>query len=338
MLFLEQKLKERELGGNLRVLSLENDLVDFASNDYLGMAKRLSIECSGGMTGSRLLTGNTGAIEALEHKIATYHGKEAALIFNCGYMANIGLLSSIAAEGDTLLYDTEVHASMHDGFKLSKAACYPFRHQDLEHLEKRLKQAQGNCFVCICSVYSMSGDSAPTEAIEQLCARYQAHLIVDEAHAVGILGEQGRGLSKKAWAQIITFGKGVGIYGAAILGSGLLRHFLINFSRSFIYSTALPPSIYASIDKAYDLLPKMDAEREHLQLLASYFDSQSHIQIHPVAGNHQAKQLSYQLMQAGFDVRSILSPTVKKGGERLRICLHAYNTPEQVEALCALLS
>ncbi len=335
---LTMLLEKREQEGNLRALLNVENLIDFASNDYLGLAKQLATYNSAGSTGARLLTGNNREAEDLEEKIAYFHKREAALLFNCGYMANIGLLSSLAREGDTILYDTQVHASMRDGIRLSKASAYPFYHQDIDHLEKRLKNTKGQCYVCICSVYSMSGRIAPIETMLNLCKKYDAELIVDEAHAIGVLGHQGLGLGEQAFAQVVTFGKGLGAHGAAVLGSCVLKKYLVNFARSFIYTTALPKSVYASISQAYDLFPNMDKERAMLRCYSNYLGCASHIYFHPMPGSSRAKLLSRRLAQAGFDVRPILSPSVKRGREGLRICLHAFNTQKQVEDLCRHLS
>jgi len=200
----------------------------------------------------------------------------------------------------------------------------------------------------------MDGDMAPLVEMADLCRQYDAQLIVDEAHATGVVGPKGEGLVQElglvdeCFARVHTFGKAVGCHGAAVLGSTLLRDYLINFSRSFIYTTALPPSSVRAIARAYTLLPRLDEERERLRLLIDMFrqtpigwgrlDSGTPIQVVIVPGNTAVKALADRLQGAGLDARPILSPTVEKGKERLRIVLHAFNTEEEIEKLTRLLA
>ena len=314
------RLAKRQKLNNLRFLRRENELVDFASNDYLGISRseQLRFAIAGelkkhpslnslGSTGSRLLTGNTCYAEELEAKIAAFHGCEAGLLFSCGYMANVGLLSAIATSKDVIIYDTHVHASMHDGIQLSNAKAYPFRHNDLSHLENRLKKRQKGCFVCIESVYSIDGSFAPLKDISELCKKYEAYLIVDEAHAGGIFGPSGKGLSADksidAFAKVITFGKAFGTFGAIVLGSAVLKKCLLNFARSCIYTTALPPLSLAAIKCAYDIMPSMNQERDYLHRLISHFQKRhpqnplSPIQPIAISGNSRAKEFSHLFKQ-----------------------------------------
>lgn len=330
ILHLEQKLIIRERLGNRRRLHTLPGLIDFSSNDYLGLAKELKWEEKMGSTGSRLLTGNSAYAEELERDIANFHGFEAGLLFNCGYMANLGLLSILTG---AILFDANVHASMRDGMKLSKATAFPFRHNDLDHLESRLK-SHPQSYICIESIYSTDGSIAPLQEIKNLSEHYGAHLIVDEAHAVGVYGPRGRGLASEAFAKVVTFGKALGAQGAIILCSHQLRELLINFANSFIYTTALPYYSLAAIKSSYNLFPQLDKERAHIQQLIQILGSKSHIHAVKIPGNHPAKQASQRLINLGFDVRPLLSPTVQKGHEVLRISLHAFNTPQQVRTLC----
>lgn len=367
----KQLLQQREQQGNRRAFnSAQDPLIDFASNDYLGLARSLELKeavflqyyesihppLNGlGATGSRLLTGNSFYAEALEEKIALFHRAPAALLFNSGYMANVGLISSVALVGDVIFYDREVHASTYDGIRLSRAYSYPFRHNDVGHLEKRLQSYdhKGKCFVCIESIYSMDGSMAPLALISALCQEYGAELIVDEAHAVGVVADGGAGavqqanLSEKIFAQIVTFGKALGCCGAAVLGEKVVKDYLINFSRPFIYTTAPPLHALIAIKSVYDMLGGMEAERRHLRHLIRYFKrnialcsgmaslcpSSSPIQVLRIGDNHRVRYISQFLAEQGFDVRAILSPTVPRGQECLRICLHAFNTQEQVISL-----
>ncbi len=343
---IKERLQKRELHGNLRTLPITRCGVDFASNDYLGLASSMHFSemvieelqfGQAGATGSRLLTGNSEYTQRLEEQIALFHGYEAALLFNCGYMANIGLLSVIAGEEDTILCDAHVHASTREGIRLSRAKSFSFRHNDLEHLEKRLKgHSKGECYVCIESLYSTDGSCAPLVEISRLAKRYGSYLIVDEAHAVGVYGPLGRGLvadsnlTSDVAAQVVTFGKALGAHGAVVLGSETLIQALINFSPSFIYTTALPFHVLALIRQSYAIFPTLDYERHHLLQLAG---KKTHIQSVRIPGNQAVKAAAKKLQAKGFLVNPLMSPTVRRGEECLKICLHAYNTVAQWNAL-----
>lgn len=370
--FLSNSLHKREAQNALRKLVVNDQLIDFCSNDYLGFAssqelsnlikKELSTPNSQlltltGSTGSRLLAGNSVYVEELENKIASFHNAEAGLIYNSGYDANVGLFSALARKNDTIIYDELIHASVHDGIKLSGASAFMFRHNDVMHLEERLKIAQGLIYVAVESIYSMDGDTSPLKEIAELCKKYNANLIVDEAHATGITANSGKGmvqqfdLENDIFARLHTFGKGLGCHGAIVLGSTLLRSFLINFSRAFIYTTALPVKSLVPVNQAYQLL---QSSNDLIKLLhenitffknnlseiakAQLISSDSPIQCIVVGGNDKIKMLAINLQQQGYDVRPILSPTVSKGKERLRICIHTFNTKPQIKGLCELIN
>jgi 8-amino-7-oxononanoate synthase len=367
-LFLSNSLQKRQDQNAIRKLVINNQLIDFCSNDYLGFARSKELldltehEISNikhqipnilGSTGSRLLAGNSAYVEKLEKKIADFHNTDAGLIYNSGYDANVGLFSAIGQKGDTVIYDELIHASVHDGIKLSSASAYMFRHNDIEHLEERLKIGEGIVYLVVESIYSMDGDSAPLEKIVTLCKKYNTNLIVDEAHATGITTNNGKGLiqllnlEKDVFARIHTFGKALGCHGAIILSSNLLRDFLINFSRSFIYTTALPINSLIAVKVAYNLLQLNNEAIHKLHQLINYFKNQlpknlkpqlitsdSAIQCIVISGNERVKNLAGILQQDGYDVRPILSPTVPKGKERLRICIHSFNTQLQIDGLC----
>jgi len=262
-------------------------------------------------------------------------------------MANVGLLTAITNQESVIFFDAAVHASTHDGMRLSRAKAFPFRHNDLEHLENRLKScpSQGDCFICIESIYSTDGSMAPLTEISRLAREYEAHLIVDEAHAVGACGPKGRGLvaehnlTAHVFAQVTTFGKALGTYGAIVLGNHTLKQALINFATSYIYTTALPFQTLAAIKRSYDLFPKMDQERDHLQKLIQIFrasypsSSMSHIQSVPIEGNEAVKHAAQAIVKQGFDVRPLMSPTVQRGHEVLRVCLHAFNINDELTQL-----
>lgn len=354
-LTLERRLLKREQQGNLRRLQRVCGLVDFASNDYLGLARSPSFGAAVfeawerdkrvGATGSRLLTGNSQEFEELEARIAAFHGYEAGLLFNCGYMANVGLLSTVATQAGAVFFDAGVHASVRDGIRLGRAKAFAFRHNDLNHLEDRLKKGDclGNRFICVESVYSTDGSLAPILGLCELAKRYGAHLIVDEAHAVGVYGPKGRGRVAEyaemgaVFAQVVTFGKALGSFGAIVLGSCGLREALINFATSYMYTTALPRPALAAIGCSYDVFPFMESERKHLRQLMGNFAQKSLIQAIAVRGNVEGKRISQGLKQAGFDVRPLLSPTVQRGSEVLRLVLHAFNTEEELTRLIDLL-
>jgi 8-amino-7-oxononanoate synthase len=351
--FLQKKLNERIARNAFRELRSPGDKIDFCSNDYLGIVKNNLLSPSAsqkyGSTGSRLLAGNYSLIEETEKQIAIFHQAEAALIFNSGYDANLGLLSSVPQKGDTILYDYLSHASLRDGIRLSFATAFSFAHNDMSDLEAKLKKATGNVFVVTESVFSMDGDLCLITELVNLCDEYKANLIIDEAHATGVVGNRGEGLVQShgfedhCFARIHTFGKALGVHGAVILGSGQLRNYLINFARSFIYTTALPAEAIAHIRNAYELFPFLNTERKHLDLLIHVFNkavlpftkivSTTPIQAVIIPGNENVKQAALKLQACNLDVRPILYPTVPAGRERLRIVLHAFNAERELDLL-----
>ena len=361
--FMDKKLQDRFRQNAYRRLQLAMGEHDFFSNDYLGISKNGLIEAalanssfSHGSTGSRLLAGNYPLMEETEQQIAQFHQAPAALIFNSGYDANLGLLSCVPQREDTILYDKLSHASIRDGIRLSRAQAFSFAHNDLDDLERKLQKKTGHCFVVTESVFSMDGDTAPLQEMVVLCERAGARLIVDEAHATGVVGSQGEGLTQqeglhlRCFARIYTFGKALGCHGAAVTGSEMLRNYLINFSRPFIYTTALPPAATAAIKASYEIFPALNTERTQLNLLISFFqknrtlhtesgetfsfhNSLTPIQCLVIPGNEKVKQVANRLTGLKMDIRPILHPTVPEGEERLRITLHSFNTLEEAEAL-----
>jgi 8-amino-7-oxononanoate synthase len=360
---LQELLDKRKEESLYRYLQVNDGLIDFCSNDYLSFArsKRINERVKkyteekkhlSGSTGSRSISGNTAYTEELECFLASFHNAEAALLFNSGYDANVGLFSSIAKKGDTIITDELIHASIIDGCRLSYANRYRFQHNDMNDLEKKLLQAKGNIFVAVESVYSMDGDTSPLREVVALCKNYHANLIVDEAHSTGVFGKNGRGfvnhygLEQDAFARVHTFGKAIGCHGAVIVGSETLRNYLINFARSFIFTTALPFHSLATVNAAYDELMSNEFSNDNLHQLISHFrngwqslhhtcliDSISPVQSIIISGNERVRTISKQLQANGFDVRAIISPSVPVGKERLRISLHMHNTIEQVDEL-----
>jgi len=361
--FLKRKLQERQEAGTYRELKPENGKVDFCSNDYLGFAHSAVLKQSiahevnnhplslNGAAGSRLLSGNIQYAEDLEQQIATYHLSKAGLLFNSGYDANLGLLSSLAQRGDTIILDELVHASVIDGARLSYANRYSFRHNDLESLEAKLKIAKGNCYVVIESVYSMDGDTPPLLELLNLTEKYNAALIVDEAHAVGLYPKGlvcELGLQQRIFARVVTFGKALGGHGAIVLGSNNMRNYLINFARSFIYTTSAPFHQLAAIKMAYRLLENSHEAiislKKNIELFKqeintgenfTLLNSDSPIQCIILGSNEMAREAAKQLQMNNLDVRAILSPTVAQGTERIRICLHSFNTENELTLLAA---
>lgn len=350
------KLEDRKKNGGLRSLSLLGELVDFFSNDYLGFSKNTLVSTgkAGGSTGSRLLSGNSREAEQAETFLAEFFGTEAALIFNSGYDANLGFFSSVPQRGDTVLYDALVHASVRDGIRLSHADAFAFKHNDVGDLEKKIRKAKGTVFVAIESLYSMDGDRAPLSEIAAICKKSGAKLVVDEAHAGGVWGFVGKGLTDElnllpdVFARVFTFGKAYGVHGACVVGEAELVDYLTNFARSLIYTTAMPPRQYVEIEEAV-VRSVAEAPRQQLQENIQYFrkafsdldfisDLRSPVQVIAVNNAEKAVRLAEKLQQKGLAVKAILSPTVPEGAERLRICIHAFNTPEEIDLLKAVLS
>lgn len=369
---LQNILDKKKAAHHYRTLRWnEEQQIDFCSNDYLGMsasaelqgriAANLSTLPAVGSTGSRLLRGNYPLIEETEQLIARFHKAESALIFNSGYDANVGLFQTVARRGDTILFNEFSHASTRDGIRLSYAQAQSFTHNNIDDLENLLQtNTTGNVFIAVEAIYSMNGDHALLYDIAYLAQKYGAYLIVDEAHSTGIAGKNGEGvcaslgLEKQVFARIHTFGKAMGVHGAAILGTEVLRNYLINFCRSFIYTTAMPLHTALAIKHAYMLLqqPNMQAQivqlRENIALFnvlikqhlptAHFLQSYSPIQAWVLGNNEQARLAAQHLQTNGYDVRAILSPTVAVGTERCRICLHSFNTETEILGLVQAIS
>lgn len=360
---LESQLHERRLNHSLRQLTRPSGRIDFSSNDYLGLArsqelyKRIQQKSSqqphrNGATGSRLLAGNSEYTEVVEKKLASIFQAPAALLFNSGYTANLAVLSAIPQRHDTILYDELAHACIKDGARLSLAARHPFRHNDTADLEAKLQKTSGTAFIAIESVYSMDGDVAPLPKIVELARTYQAVIILDEAHSTGLYGMHGSGyatalqLHPDISIRIHTFGKAMGVHGACVVGSSTLVTYLINYARPFIYTTALPPHDVCAIETAFEFLQEHPELAQQLKANIELYKigmqtlpaeqqtaSESAIQTVIIPGNEAVRTRAHQLQAQGFDIRPILSPTVKEGTERLRICLHAFNTPQEIESL-----
>ena len=370
---LQEKLDQRVESNSLRQLPRESFPIDFSSNDYLGLsanaaifhkAHKLLIQreiIQNGATGSRLISGNHQFYHEVEELLCAFHRSEAALVFNSGYDANIGFFSSVPQRGDVILYDELAHASIRDGIKMSHAKSYKFEHNKLSDLEKKLititsnhKASSAAVYVVTEAVFSMDGDSPDVKEMNTIIRRYGAYLILDEAHSIGVVGDSGGGLaqelSSEVFARIVTFGKALGCHGAAILGSEKLKQYLVNFSRSLIYTTGLPPHSLATILLSYQeikesnrhhiLRKNIEFFREEISRLGlKPFFISSHSSIHScvISGNRQVQLIAKSLQDASFGVKPILSPTVPRGKERIRFCLHSYNSFEEMTHVLTVL-
>jgi 8-amino-7-oxononanoate synthase len=356
--FLREALEKRKQENALRSLQQTHSLIDFCSNDYYGLARsqafaevleKAAAGLSNGSGGSRLLAGNTAFTEEVEQELAALFNAEAALIYNSGYTANAGFFQAVAGRNSTIIYDELIHASVRDGIRLSHAKAYSFKHNDIEHLQSLLSRAEGLVFVAAESVYSMDGDCAPLVALVECCEAAGANLVLDEAHGTGVFwpGMAAElGLERQIFARLHTFGKAAGVHGAVWLGSELLRNYLINFSRAFIYTTALPPHAVMAIRESCRYMsahPELRSElRQRIQTFAETAKLYPQLQLLPsetpvqallLPGNERARSVAGMLREQGFDVRAVLAPTVPPGKERIRICLHVHNSETEIHDL-----
>ena len=360
----QQELEQRSKDYLLRTLPAASNKIDFYSNDYLGFSQSEELYQSisneydsiqpkrTGSTGSRLLSGNSAYVESVENLIADFHKVESALLFVSGYSANVGLISALGKRGTNIISDELVHASMIDGVRLSHAIRHKFKHNDVYDLNNRLANISGEKIVLIESIYSMDGDIAPIADILAVCKKNDAQLVVDEAHAIGMIGKRGEGMcssmgiQNEVLATVVTFGKAMGTHGAAVLSQNWLTIYLINFSRSFIYSTAPSNHQLASIKCSYEINARSEKSRMALQNNIAYFvsrrkdlsqlnwlNSGTAIQSLIIQGNKEVVSLADELNANGITILPIRSPSVPVGQERLRISMHAYNTKEEIDLL-----
>lgn len=364
-------LQQRKDNHLYRQLAVNQNLIDFSSNDYLGLSrsafirqqvendyKNYSFQKSGA-TGSRLLNGNSELYQEVEELLAKTHHAEAALLFNSGFDANVGLISTVIRPDDIIFYDELVHTSIHQGMVLSTAKLVSFRHNNYEDLEEKLKYKTTSQvgFIITESLFSMEGDKSNLQKLAELASTYEVELIVDEAHATGLFGSNGSGLCNEAgtegkcFARIYTFGKAIGSHGAVVVGSKSLKEYLINFSKNFIYSTGLETHNLLCVKHSYlylqniiNQLISINKLNEYFQLkfkaVKNAFDICGYGPIYGiiVPDNKKCKDLAIYLQNHKFDVRAILSPTVPKGTERLRIILHSFNTIDEIDQLFSLLT
>ncbi|TVZ15833.1 aminotransferase class I/II-fold pyridoxal phosphate-dependent enzyme [Maribacter sp. MAR_2009_72] len=375
---LVKLLAGRKEEDTFRQLTSMSGLIDFLSNDYLGFANNETLFsktfqvllnegiASNGSGGSRLLSGNHKLYGQLEPLLANFYKAGEALVFNSGYDANLGLFSAVPQRGDIIFYDECVHASIREGIRMSNAKSYSFLHNDLSSLKDRIAlnlarndQKDSMVYVATESVFSMDGDSPDLKAFADYTKTNGYHLIVDEAHAGGVLGKNGEGLVAKlglqedVFARTITFGKAFGCHGAAVLGSNELKVFLVNFAKPLIYTTGLTPHTLATILTAHTFFNELSKEpKVRLAENIAYFKDQvkayklndyfiasdTAIQCCVVPGAKKVKTVSKKLLDKGFHIKAIVSPTVAEGQERLRICLHSFNSKEEIGLLLKLLS
>ncbi len=368
---IENYLQKRKEAHLFRQLTINQALVDFSSNDYLGFSRSAFIKqqvdieyntlkfTKNGATGSRLLNGNSLLFEELEQLLAETHHSEAALLFNSGFDANVGLISTVVRPNDVIFYDELVHASIHQGMQLSGAKLVAFLHNDMVDLEEKLKlKAVGQIgFIITESLFSMEGDMPDLQKLADLASNYEVELIIDEAHSTGLFGSNGAGLCNvasieaKCFARVYTFGKAIASHGAVVLGSKKLKEYLVNFSKPFIYSTALDKHNLLSVKHSYLYLQNTINQQIKLNKLIFYFKNKfdslkskfSLIGDGPifgilVLGNENCRKIANYLQKNGLDIRPIIAPTVPIGTERLRIILHSYNTTEEIDLLFNLLT
>ena len=357
-LYRKLRLVQSEQGPTLLLDGRE--VINFSSNNYLGLANHLSL-CKAakeaidrygcGSGASRLISGNMTLHEELERKIAELKHTEAALVFNSGFQANTGLLSTLVGEGDVIYSDGLNHASIIDGCRLSRAKIFIYGHCDLDELERGLKNSPSNNRKLIVteSLFSMDGDEAPLNDIVNLAEKYGAMVMVDEAHATGVYEPSGAGLVAKLGLgdrvpiQMGTLGKALGGFGAYVAGSIGLRELLINRCRSFIFTTSLPPAVMAMGIAAIDLMMREPERRQALwnncerlrsglkQLGYSLGGSQSQILPLMVGDATACMRLSQKLLDGGIFAQGIRPPTVPAGTSRLRITLMATHTREHID-------
>ena len=351
-------------GGRVRIHGRE--LIDFSSNDYLGLSRHPAlIERSRewaarygvGAGASRLVRGTFGGHAAVEAKLAAFKGTEAALLFASGWQANAAVPPALfaAGEGPALVFaDRLVHASLHHGCQAAGVKQIRFRHNDLNHLEQLLSERvdePGRRFILTESVFSMDGDEADVGRLADVAERWNAFVYLDEAHATGVLGPRGMGLSGLQPGRIDlvmgTFSKAMGSFGAYVAGSRAMIDYLVNACSGFIYTTAPPPQILGAIDAALDLVPGMDAERAHLRALADRLRAglaeagiaalASTTQIVPAVVGEEADALeaARRLEAEGLLAVAIRPPTVPKGSSRLRFALSAAHSARDIEQLLA---
>lgn len=376
--FIENALEKRKRNHRFRTLasyqpsgaiSLESggrELINFSGNDYLGLSKHPRVverskqyadEYGAGSTASRLINGTFDIHDQLEKKLADTFGWESALIFNSGFQANSTIISTLADRHSLILADKLSHNSLLQGSLSSRATFRRFEHNDVSDLEEQLKRANGDQYsrviVITESIFSMDGDRSKLEPIAELSQQYGAWLFVDEAHAVGLWGKHGLGLTQDISGidmVLGTCGKAFGGFGAFLLCSDRMRDFMINFCPGFIYTTALPPAVIGAIEASLELIPEMDEERKQLHEKVQYMKEGIHkaglstgaseSQIIPIVigEDEETLKLANSLKNQGFLATAIRPPTVPKGSARLRITLSSEHKKLQMKKFLTALT
>lgn len=365
--FWRQDLDALTKRARLRKLFAREGL-DFSSNDYLGLSESekfkeiiagaLARDIPIGATGSRLLRGNHFEHEALEAEAAKFFHSESALFFASGYSANQALLSTLPQQKDLIFYDELIHASAHDGMRLSRAGHILFPHNDINYLEQaiqdwRNRSPAGTPWIMVESLYSMDGDFAPLQDLAEVALRNEAFLIIDEAHATGVFGPSGRGLAHfiEGVPNIITLhtcGKALGVSGGLVCLSSILKIFLVNRARNFIFATAPSPLIAACVRGALRYISENEDRRhqlishiEHTKNCLSYlsYPGPTHSQIQPIiiGSDARALKLAEKLQGEGYDIRAIRPPTVPENSARLRISITLNVTQDQISQMSSCL-
>jgi len=353
--------------GWVRLLDSDERLLDFSSNDYLGLSEHPEVigasikyleKFGAGAGAARLMSGDLEINHLLEEEIALLKSREAALTFGSGYLANIGIIPALVGRGDLIITDRLSHASIYDGCLLSGARTIRFRHNDLQHLEQILqeKRSQFNsCLVVVESIYSMDGDRCPLVDLVKLKKHCGFMLMVDEAHATGLYGENGAGLIEEEKVShgvdiaMGTFGKALGSYGAYAAASREVVDFLVNKARSFIYSTALPPAVVGATLASIYLVKSEPQLRTDLHAKVAYFkkqlrknglkDDTGPSQIIPimVGGSAEALAIAEELRQNHIYVKAVRPPTVPEGSARLRFSITRYHQEKDLKRCARLL-
>lgn len=359
-LYRQRRTVESGCGSVLQIDG--QSLINFCSNDYLGLAGHKSIAKAlqagadtygTGSGASHLISGHSAAHQQLEEQLAEFTGRPRALLFSTGYMANMGIINALVGRHDLVLQDQLNHASLIDGGRLSRAIFKRYKHNNTEHLQSQLKHHEGDRKLIVTDgVFSMDGDLAPLAAISKVAEQSNAWLMVDDAHGLGVLGATGAGIVQEHDLSIYevpilmgTLGKSFGTFGAFVAGSEALIETLIQFARSYIYTTALPPAIACATSASLAIVRQEQWRRDHLNALIQRFrhganalglqlmDSYTPIQPVIINDDQLVMTVSQQLRAKGFMVGAIRPPTVPKGSGRLRICLSASHTEQQIDQL-----
>lgn len=337
---------------------------DFSSNDYLGLSRSeelrqialdaLQRDVALGSGGSRLLRGNDPEHEALEAEAAAFFGSESALYFSGGFTANAALFSTLPQRGDLVAYDALIHASAHDGMRSGRTGRVAFAHNDAQAAEDAIRTwrkagGKGRVWIAVESLYSMDGDHAPLADLATVADRHDAFLLIDEAHSTGVAGPDGRGLASDLEGRdnvvtLHTCGKALGLQGGLLCCPSVLRDFIVNYCRPFIFATAPSPLMAAMVRGVLGLLRNQPERRERLRKLVTFVSDEvgarwgvtpSNSQIQPVivGSNHRAMAIAAALQKRGFDIRGIRPPTVPEGTARLRVALTLNNDEATTSAM-----